>query len=293
MNEPLALCNSVVILMTCVSSFLVFRNRAAEAKYIFHPESILAGKQYYRLVTSGFLHADWPHLIWNMVSLYFFGNLVELLFGKVVFLAVYFGAIVGGNLLSLYVHRHHDYYAYGASGGVCGMIFAHILLLPGTGVFVYFIPIAVPGWLYAIIFLVGSFVAMRRARDNVGHDAHLGGAIVGLLIAAALYPSAAMDNWKIFASVLAISMALLAYLWINPLFLPLSGFRGRWLSSRSRKPDLPNHRREQLEVDAVLDKVAKGGIHSLTAKERALLDNVSGKYRRRAQSKRPDSELPI
>ena len=293
MNEPLALCNSLVILMTCVISFLVFRSRASEAKYIFHPESILAGKQYYRLVTSGFLHADWPHLIWNMVSLYFFGNLVELLFGKLVFLVIYFGAIVGGNLLSLYVHRHHDYYAYGASGGVCGMIFAHILLLPGTGVFVYFIPIAVPGWLYAIIFLLGSFVAMKRGRDNVGHDAHLGGAIVGLLIAAALHPSAAMDNWKIFASVLAISTALLAYLWINPLFLPSSAFRGGWLSSRERRPNTPNHRREQLEVDTILDKVAKGGIHSLTAEERALLDNVSGKYRRRAQSRKPDSELRI
>jgi hypothetical protein len=166
-------------------------------------------------------------------------------------------------------------------------------LLPGTGIYVYFIPIAVPGWLYAIIFLVGSFVAMKRGRDNVGHDAHLGGAMVGLLIAAALHPSAAIGNWKIFLGVLAISLALLAYLWINPLFLPAAAFRGARLICRSRKQEMPSHRREQVEVDAILEKVSKGGIHSLTAEERALLDNVSGKYRRRAQSKRPDSELRI
>jgi membrane associated rhomboid family serine protease len=293
MNEPLAVCNSLVILVTCVTSFLVFRHRSAEAKFIFNPESILAGRQYYRLVTSGFLHADWQHLLWNMVSLYFFGNLVELLFGRGDFVLIYFGAIIGGGLLSLYVHRHHDYYAYGASGGVCGMIFAHILLLPGSGIYVYFIPVAIPGWLYAIVFLAGSFVALKRERDNVGHDAHLGGAIVGLLIAAALHPEAAISNWRVFVIVLALAGALLACLWINPILLPWSAFRGSWFARRSRKTELPGRRREQAEVDAILDKVANGGIQSLTAEEKAFLEGVSGKYQRRAQSRKPESELRI
>src|SRR5439155_6170860 len=123
--------------------------------------SILAGKEYYRLVTSAFLHADWQHLIVNMLSLHFFGSNVELMVGKAQFLLIYFGAVVGGNLLSLYVHRHHHYLAYGASGGVCGIIFAHILLFPGGSIRMYFIPIGVPSWLYAIGFILYSFYGMK------------------------------------------------------------------------------------------------------------------------------------
>src|SRR5882762_6836437 len=174
MHEPLAICNLLLILLTVVFSYLGFRSRALEAKYIFHPEAILAGKEYYRLVTSAFLHAAWQHLSFNMLSLFFFGNAVELAAGKTQFLAIYCGAVVGGNLLSLYVHRHHEYRAYGASGGVCGIIFAYILLFPGSSIQQFPIPIPIPGWLYAIGFMVASFLAMKAHRDNVGHDAHLG-----------------------------------------------------------------------------------------------------------------------
>src|SRR5207237_4237613 len=113
---------------TGVCSFFGFRSYAVEEKYIFDLERILAGKQYYRLVTSAFLHADWRHLILNLLSLYFFGSSVEMSLGTAQFLLIYFGAVIGGNLLSLYVHRLHDYRAYGASGGVCGIIFAYILM---------------------------------------------------------------------------------------------------------------------------------------------------------------------
>ncbi len=299
MNEPLALCNCLVILATGLVSFFGFTHRDVEEKYIFHPESILAGKQYYRLVTSAFLHANWSHLLWNMFSLYFFGNLVELFYGKADFLLIYFGAILGGSLLSLYVHRHHEYLAYGASGGVCGMIFAYILLFPGGAVRIFMIPIAVPGWLYAIAYIAGSFFALKAGRDNVGHDAHLGGAIVGLLIAAGLHPQMAAENWKIFLTVLLLSSALLAYLWINPMFLPLSAFsRPSWRPklSWSRKPQRaagPPHRVEQLRVDQILEKVAREGMGSLTEEEKALLQKTSAQYRRRADSKKPDSGLAI
>src|SRR5256886_3561690 len=113
----------LLIVVTCVFSYQGFKSFTFERKYIFSPEAILAGKQYHRLVSSAFLHADWRHLIFNMVSLYLFGSGLELFLGKAQFLLVYFGSIVGGDLLSLYVHRHHVYYAYGASGGVSGVIF--------------------------------------------------------------------------------------------------------------------------------------------------------------------------
>ena len=213
--------------------------------------------------------------------------------GRADFLLIYFGSIIGGSLLSLYVHRHHDYLAYGASGGVCGVIFAYILLFPGAGVRLY-LSVPIPGWLYAIGFMVVSFVAMKNARDNIGHDAHLGGAIIGLLIAAGLHPQAVSYNWKVFmprsrflrpvADLPVDQPALPARaLFLRPP-IPSQGHGGRTCPGTSRRP---------LQVDAILDKMAKSGADSLTAEERALLESVSGKLRRRAESKKPESGLAI
>ena len=285
---------TLLIIVTGVWSFLGFRNPSIEEKYIFHPGSILVGKEYYRLVTSGFLHADWNHLIFNMLSLYFFGPSVEFALGTGKFLAIYFGSVIGGNLLSLYVHRHHHYFAYGASGGVCGMIFAHILLFPGSDIRMFYLPIGIPGWLYAIGFMVYSFYGMEENnRGGIGHDAHLGGSIVGLLIAAGLDPESVRENLLIFLLVLVSAVLLLCYLWFNSLFLPLRSFITRKTKSGLRNSELPPHKRENLQVDAILEKIARNGIESLTDREKALLDEVSGKYRRRSDSKKPDSGLAI
>ena len=259
---------------------------------MFRPERILAGKEYYRLVTSAFLHSGWNHLLWNMVGLYIFGRAVEWSLGVADLLLIYFGAVIGGSLLSLYVHRHHDYQAYGASGGVCGVIFAYLLLFPGAGIRLYF-AVPIPGWLYAVGFMVGSFVAMKQAKDNIGHDAHLGGAIVGLLIAAALHPEAARYNWLIFLLVLVPAVLLLVFLWLNPLFLPIPTFFDRALRAKRRRAQLPAYKQENMQVDALLDKVVKEGVDSLTTEERAFLQEVSGKYRRREESKKPESGLAI
>ena len=187
----MAIVTLLLIAVTCAVSYAGFMKPALVRKYIFNPENILAEKEFYRLVTSAFLHADGRHLFFNMLSLFLFGSRIELEFGPMQLLLIYFASIVGGSLLSLYVHRHHEYRAYGASGGTFGIVFAYILLFPGAGIYAYFVPIPVPGWLYAIGFMVASFLAMKANRDNIGHDAHLGGAIVGLLTAAALYPEKA------------------------------------------------------------------------------------------------------
>jgi membrane associated rhomboid family serine protease len=292
MNEPLAWCSLLLIAVTCGISYAGFRSREVEEKLMFRPESILARKEYYRLVTSAFLHSGWSHLLWNMVGLYLFGSILEWSLGLTDLLAIYFGAVIGGSLLSLYVHRHHEYQAYGASGGVCGVVFAYLLLFPEGGVMMYF-AVPIPGWLYAIGFMVGSFVAMKRARDNVGHDAHLGGAIVGLLVAAALHPQAARDNWLIFLLVLVPAILLLVYLWVNPLFLPIPSFLEPARRARIRRASQPTYKQEDARVDALLDKVARDGVHSLTDEERAFLERVSSKYRRRAESKKPESGLAI
>jgi membrane associated rhomboid family serine protease len=291
---PLPWCTWALIGVTCVTSFRAFRSFSLEEKYIFNPEAILAGKEYYRLLTSGFLHADIRHLGFNMLSLFLFGRGVELALGPAQFGMVYFGAILGGNLLSLYVHRHHDYRAYGASGGVCGIIFASILMNPGGVISSLYFPIAIPNWLYAIGFLLASFYGMKEQnRGNIGHDAHLGGAIIGFLLVAGLHPDYVRDNLRIFGIVLGVSVMLLIYLWRNPLFLPASVFSGFAPGKQKRRKKVPKHKRESLQIDAVLDKISRSGVDSLSAEEKALLDEVSGKYQRRAESRKPKSGLAI
>jgi membrane associated rhomboid family serine protease len=273
---------------------LGFKSSAVEEKYIFNPESILAWKEYHRLVTSGFLHSGWNHLLLNMLSLLWIGGPIEAAFGKANFLLVYFGAIVGGNLLSLYVHRHHDYRAYGASGGVCGLLFAFILMFPGSSFPLFPIPFYLPGWLYGIVFMVLSFFAMAgNNKGDIGHDAHLGGAIVGFLIATALHPKLIQDNLWVFLGILVPSILILVYLWINPMFLPTPAFFARGINTAARVWPKPKQQRQNLEIDSILDKIAKKGMDSLSPEEKRALTEVSSKYQRQSQSKKPESGLAI
>src|SRR3954447_4007903 len=216
MHESFTICLMVV---TVLVSWHGFRNSAFVEKFIFCPQAILRDKEYYRLITSGFLHADWPHLLFNMFSLYSFGKGIEWFSKPATLLLIYFSSIIGGNLLSLFLHRHHVYKAYGASGGVCGVIFASIFLT-GSGVYIFLI--SIPGWLYAILFLIGSFYGIKNARDNIGHDAHLGGAIIGLGVTTCLYPDMIAQRPYVYAAVMSVSLVLLIYLIKNPLFLPLT-----------------------------------------------------------------------
>ena len=132
-----------------------------------------------------------------------------MIYGPRTLLLIYFSSILGGSLLSLFIHRHHDYRALGASGGVCGVIFASIFLLPGSSITMFPLPIGIPAYLYAVLFLVGSCIAHRRRSDNIGHDAHLGGAIIGLLVAAALYPKLIFAAPWVIAGVLGLFSIIL------------------------------------------------------------------------------------
>ena len=193
-------------------------------RLIFDSGAILQFKEYYRIVSAALLHLDANHLVGNMLTLFLFGRGVEEFYGAEVLVIVYLGSIIGGSASSLWMHRHHEYRALGASGGVCGVLFAWILLFPGGGINMFFIPIGVPGWLYALGNLAYSFFAMKHGWTNVGHDAHIGGAVVGLLIVALLKPSAVVQCPWLFTTILALSSLMFLYLWKNPLMLPLKTF---------------------------------------------------------------------
>jgi membrane associated rhomboid family serine protease len=216
MNQPPAITNIIVIALTVFFSYRGFINPPFLRQYLFSTRSILADDEYYRLVSSGALHADWVHLLFNMYSLYSFGSAIELFFGPGTFLVTYLAGIVGGNLLALLLHRKEDYYALGASGGVCGIIFACIFLLPGTSIQLLFIPIPIPAYVYAVLFMLFSYYGIRTQRSNIGHDAHLGGAIIGLITATALHPSIVPQNPVLYPVVMLLAVLLLILLNVGP-----------------------------------------------------------------------------
>jgi len=292
MHDPAAICTIVIIVLTTFCSFMGFRDPAFTEKFIFAPTEVLACKQYYRLFTCAFLHADFNHLLTNMVSLFLFGSVMEVRVGSAEFLLIYFTAVVGGSLLSLWLHRNHQYRAYGASGGVCGVVFSYIALFPQGKILAHmFIPM--PAWAYGILFLIGSYIALRQGRDNIGHDAHIGGAIIGLWTTGALQTWAVRLNLKWFLLLSGVSAALFIYFLKNPMLLPLSSFPVKWRGRKISGRAAPPPRNELREVDAILEKISRTGFETLTPEEKALLDRVSAKYQNRAKTEKPKSDLII
>jgi len=213
MNEPTGLFTIAIIAVTALVSAAGFSSPPLVERYLFEPEMILGHRQYYRLVTSGFLHANVAHLVINMFSLYSFGGAVESLIGAPTFVVVYFSSILGGNLLSLVLHRNEAYRALGASGGVCGVVFASIFLIPGSSVYVLPIPVPIPASIYAFLFIAISVFGIRSRRGNIGHDAHLGGAIIGLIVTTVLHPRIVRESLFLWSAVMGIAVVLFIYLY--------------------------------------------------------------------------------
>lgn len=274
MDENISIATIGLIGLTCVISIRAFRDPGLQERLIFCPEWILARREYYRLVTSAFLHADGRHLLFNMLTLFLFGQDMEAAIGLMRFLVIYFAGVIGGSLVSLYLHRHHEYFALGASGGVCGIVFSSIFLFPGGDIYFMFIPIGIPSWLYAILFLLSEFFGVRRQRSNIGHDAHLGGAIIGLLTTTAFFPQIVSLSPWLYATVMGLTFVMFVIYWRNPMNLPLSAFFTKTSRSpRRNQPQPPS----ASEIDAILEKISRNGLDSLTDKERSILKQASKK----------------
>ncbi len=189
MNEAVEAFTVVLMVANGIFSFRGFSNRLFIEKYIFHVGSILGNNEYYRLFTSGFLHANIPHLAFNMLALYSFSQGIGRVIGILDFVLIYFGSLLAGNILALQINRNNPgYRALGASGAVSGVIFASIMMYPGGSISFLFLPIAIPSWLFGIGFILVSIYGMRSGLGNLGHEAHLGGAIAGVLISLLIEP---------------------------------------------------------------------------------------------------------
>ncbi|MET0299926.1 MAG: rhomboid family intramembrane serine protease [Flavitalea sp.] len=178
----------ILIVLTALISFSALNNDKIMNDLIFYPPAVTDQKQWYRFFTSGFLHADYMHLLFNMYGLYIFGQYVETGFqaifgqyGRVLYLLMYLSSLFFCLLPTYSQHRNDgSYRSLGASGAVSAVIFAFILLNPAVPMGILFIPVRIPGFLFGLLFLVISSYLDRRGGGNVNHSAHIWGALYGI-----------------------------------------------------------------------------------------------------------------
>jgi len=179
----------VIIAVNVLISLKGFNDYGFFERYKFNIAGIRRGEQI-RMLSSGFLHVDFSHLLFNMLTLYFFAPVVIGTIGVVKFLVIYAASLIVGNLLSFLMHKEEYHYsAVGASGAVMGILYSAILFYPDMGLYLFFIPIPIPAWIFGIGYLAYSIYGMKKRLGNIGHDAHIGGAIAGYVLTLGFVPS--------------------------------------------------------------------------------------------------------
>ncbi len=178
----------IIIAANVLISMKGFNDFAFFEKYKFNIAGIRRGEQI-RMFSSAFLHADFSHLLFNMLTLYFFAPVVIMSVGVAYFVIIYVASLIVGNLLSFYFHKdEYHYSAIGASGAVMGVLYSAILFFPNMGLYMFFIPIAIPAWLFGMAYLLYSIYGMKKRLGNIGHDAHIGGAVGGYVLTLVFAP---------------------------------------------------------------------------------------------------------
>ena len=180
----------ILILITVGVSILCFNGALNVHALKFNAYEIWHGKQWHRMLSYGLVHGGWGHLFFNMLTLYFFGTVVERYFqaafghtpGIVLYVVLYVSALAVSTIGDLVKYKdNYHYNAVGASGAVSAVLFASILFEPKMGIYIYLIPIPVPGYIFAPLYLLYCWYMAKRNMDNIGHTAHFWGAVYGLV----------------------------------------------------------------------------------------------------------------
>ena len=186
----------LIIGVTILVSIFCFSGRGFDALK-FNAYDVWHRRKWYKMLTYGLVHSGWGHLFFNMLTLYFFGSVVEQYYtaelgplkGPLLYLGLYGSAIVVSTIGDLVKYRdNYNYNAVGASGAVSAVLFATILFNPKIGIYIYLIPIPVPGYIFAPLYLLYCWWMARRNVDNIGHSAHFWGAVYGVLYTLACVP---------------------------------------------------------------------------------------------------------
>ncbi len=186
MEAPVA---TFIFIITIITTLLAFSNENLYGKLMLHPYSVYRGTNVYTLITSGLIHKDWMHLIFNMLSYYFFAFQLEQTIGHWQFGLLYMASLVLSDLPSVVKHKDDFWYnSLGASGAISAVIFSYILYSPMSMMLIMPLPIPIPAIIFGVLYLVYCSYASRYSRDNINHDAHLFGALCGVFITIILNP---------------------------------------------------------------------------------------------------------
>ncbi len=205
--------NLLIIIVTVGMSLYALSNQSVLYGWMMNPKAIDQNREYHRFITSGFIHADFMHLFFNMFTLYSFGGLIEQVFtqkfdndpriGSVAYVIFYIIAIVAADIPTFIKHRKDsNYNSLGASGAVSAVIFGAILFVPTAQLQVFFIPM--PAFIFAGLYLAFTYYEMQRGNGYINHSAHWWGAIFGVVVMVIMYPEAVpsfinqIANWRPF-----------------------------------------------------------------------------------------------
>jgi len=190
-------------------SYKGIKNSSFFNAYCFSVSGLKLG-QWYRLLTSGFLHVGWWHLLVNGLTFYFFAPSILSIFGTLGFLGLYLFSLLTGNLLTYFFYNKEYYYtSVGASGAISGIVFSSLVFNPSMKLYILPIPFAIPAPLFGLGFLLYSMVGIVRNSDRIGHAAHMGGGIGGILFTLLFYPSLLQENPLLWVFLSVIFLAFL------------------------------------------------------------------------------------
>jgi membrane associated rhomboid family serine protease len=201
----------VIIVITVLTSMYAWSNQGIFYKWMLNPYAINRKNEYFRFITSGFIHNDYMHLLFNMFTLYFFGDTIEQTYnslfgesGTYIYVGFYLIGIVVSSLPTYIKHRNHPHYnSLGASGGVSAVIFSAILFYPVSQLCLYGF-LCLPGFIFGALYMVYSYYQSRRGGDFINHDAHLFGALFGIVFTIIIVPAVVprffeqVASWRLF-----------------------------------------------------------------------------------------------
>jgi len=184
----------LLLLVMFVLSVIAFEKPTLKENLLLHPYRVVREKRYFTLLTSGFVHNDWLHLIFNAVTFYFFAIPLEQIVGVEFFLVIYFGSMLASSFPDVVMAwRNPSFRTLGASGAISGAMFAFILHAPSSKISLFLLPVGIPAPIFALLYLAYTYYASKQGLDNINHNAHLWGALAGLGITIFLNPSVLSD----------------------------------------------------------------------------------------------------
>jgi membrane associated rhomboid family serine protease len=188
LSTPIA--SLIFIFTIAISFYSLYINQRIIEKFALHPYSVAKGKKLTSVLLSGFLHSDLTHLLFNMISFYFFAFALESYISSINFAIIYFGSMVIANIPTIMEHKNnYRYYSLGASGAISGIIFSMILINPFMKMIIFPIPFPLPAIVFGVLYLLWSYFAAKRNEDFINHSAHFWGALSGVILTIILEPS--------------------------------------------------------------------------------------------------------